>query len=244
MQSNIYVGLSAQLALQRRLDTVANNVANASTAGFRAEEMSFEELLTKSGQKSGQTGVSFVSQGRTHLSTEGGEITQTDNPLDIAVRGDAWLAIQTPTGPAYTRDGRMQMRADGVLTNLAGDPFLDAGGTPVQLNPDGGPITVNKAGTILQDGNNLGAFGLYRMPQGANLTRGHGASVITDQPAVPEIDFLRTGVVQGYVEKSNVNPILEMTHLTTLQRSFDAVSNVLRETESSLQDSLKTIAGS
>ena len=89
MQSNIYVGLSAQLALQRRLDTVANNVANASTAGFRAEEMSFEELLTKSGQKSGQTGVSFVSQGRTHLSTEGGEITQTDNPLDIAVRGDA-----------------------------------------------------------------------------------------------------------------------------------------------------------
>lgn len=240
MQSNIYVGLSAQLALQRRLDTVANNVANASTAGFRAEEMSFEELLTKGGQ----TSVSFVSQGRNHLSTEGGELTQTDNPLDIAVRGDAWLAIQTPTGTAYTRDGRMNMRADGVLTNLRGDPFLDAGGTPVQLDPDGGRITINKAGTILQDGNNLGAFGLYALPQGANLTRGQGASVTSDQPAVPEIDFLRAGVVQGYVEKSNVNPILEMTHLTTLQRSFDAVSNVLRDTELSLQDLLKTLAGS
>jgi len=240
MQSNIYVGLSAQLALQRRLDTVANNVANASTAGFRAEEMSFEEVLSKSGQ----TAVSFVSQGQSYLSTEGGELTQTDNPLDVAVRGNAWLAIQTPTGPAYTRDGRMQMRADGVLTNLAGDPFLDAGGTPVQLDPDGGRITINKAGTILQDGNNLGALGLYAMPQGAKLTRAHGASVVSDQPAVPEIDFIRAGVVQGYVEKSNVNPILEMTHLTTLQRSFDAVSNVLRETESSLQDSLKTLAGS
>lgn len=240
MQSNIYVGLSAQLALQRRLDTVANNVANASTAGFRAEEMSFEELVSKSGQ----TAVSFVSQGRSHLSTEGGELTQTDNPLDIAVKGDAWLGIQTPTGTAYTRDGRMQMRDDGVLTNLAGDPYLDAGGTPIQLNPQGGPITINKAGTIEQDGNNLGAFGLYVMPQGANLTRAQGASVVSDQPPVPEIDFLRTGVVQGYVEKSNVNPILEMTHLTTLQRSFDAVSNVLRETESSLQDSLKTLAGS
>ena len=240
MQSNIYVGLSAQLALQRRLDTVANNVANASTAGFRAEEMSFEELVSKSGQ----TAVSFVSQGRSHLSTEGGELTQTDNPLDIAVKGDAWLAIQTPTGTAYTRDGRMQMRDDGVLTNLAGDPYLDAGGAPVQLDPDGGRITINKAGTIEQDGNNLGAFGLYTMPQGANLTRAQGASVVSDQPPVPEIDFVRTGVVQGYVEKSNVNPILEMTHLTTLQRSFDAVSNVLKETESSLQDSLKTLAGS
>lgn len=240
MQSNIYVGLSAQLALQRRLDTVANNVANASTAGFRAENMSFEEVLSKTGE----TSVSFVSKGQNHLSTEGGELTQTDNPLDIAVKGNAWLAIQTPTGTAYTRDGRMQMRPDGVLTNLSGDPFLDAGGTPVQLDPDGGRITINKAGTIVQDGNNLGAFGLYVMPQGANLTRGHGASIISDQPAVPEIDFLRAGVVQGYVEKSNVNPILEMTHLTTLQRSFDAVSNVLRDTESSLQDSLKTLAGS
>jgi flagellar basal-body rod protein FlgF len=240
MQSNIYVGLSAQLALQRRLDTVANNVANSSTAGFRAEQMSFEELLSKSGQ----TAVSFVSKGQSYLSTQGGELTQTDNPLDIAVRGDAWLSIQTPTGTAYTRDGRMKMRADGVLTNLMGDPFLDAGGTPIQLDPDGGTITINKAGTIEQDGNNLGAFGLYALPQGAKLTRAQGSSVVSDQPAVPEIDFLRTGVVQGYVEKSNVNPILEMTHLTTLQRSFDAVSNVLRETESSLQDSLKTLAGS
>ena len=240
MQSNIYVGLSAQLALQRRLDTVANNVANASTAGFRAEEMSFEELVTRNGQNA----VSFVSDGETHLSTQVGELTQTDNPLDIAIRGDAWFAIQTPTGTIYTRDGRMQMRKDGVLTNLMGDPFLDAGGTPIQLDPEGGRPSINKAGTIEQDGNNLGAFGLYIMPQAAKLSRAAGAGVVSSEQPVPEIDFLRTGVVQGYVEKSNVNPILEMTHLTTLQRSFDAVSNVLRETESSLENSLKTLAGS
>jgi flagellar basal-body rod protein FlgF len=240
MQSNIYVGLSAQIALQRRLDTVANNVANASTAGFRGEEMSFEELVTQNGENA----VSFVSDGQTHLSTQGGELTQTNNPLDIAVRGDVWLGVQTPTGIVYTRDGRMQMTKDGVLTNLMGDPFLDAGGSPIQLDPQGGRPTINKAGTIEQDGNNIGAFGLYRMPQGAKLSRAGGAAVVSDQPPVPEIDFLSTGVMQGYVEKSNVNPILEMTHLTTLQRSFDAVSDVLRETESSLQDSLKTLAGS
>jgi flagellar basal-body rod protein FlgF len=194
--------------------------------------------------RNGENAVSFVSDGETHLSTQGGELTQTDNPLDIAIRGDAWFAVQTPTGTVYTRDGRMQMRKDGVLTNLMGDPFLDAGGTPIQLDPQGGRPAINKAGTIEQDGNNLGAFGLYIMPQGAKLSRAAGAGVVSNEQPVPEIDFLRTGVVQGYVEKSNVNPILEMTHLTTLQRSFDAVSNVLRETESSMQDSLKTLAGS
>jgi flagellar basal-body rod protein FlgF len=240
MQSNVYIGLSAQLALQRRLDTVANNVANASTAGFRAEEMSFEELIAKGGK----TAVSFVSQGDNYLSTKAGELTQTDNPLDIAIRGDSWLAIQTPNGTAYTRDGRMQMNPEGVLTTLTGEPFLDAGGTPIQLDPEGGKPTINKTGTIEQNGNNLGAFGIYRMPLGAKLTRAEGASVVSDVAPVPELDYLRTGIVQGYVEKSNVNPILEMTHLTTLQRSFDAVSNVLQQTESSMQDSLKTLAGS
>lgn len=240
MQSNIYVALSAQMALQRRLDTLANNVANTNTVGFRGDEMSFEELVSPAGTDP----VSFVSKGETHISTKTGEITQTGNALDVAVRGDAWLAIQTPTGVAYTRDGRMQMTKDGVLTTLDGYPFLDAGGTPVQLNPDDPPPTINKAGTIEQAGNNLGALGLYRMPQGAKLTRAQGVAVVSDSPPTPELDFLNNGVVQGYVEKSNVNPILEMTHLIIIQRNFEAVSTMLSNTESSLTDSLKTLAGS
>jgi flagellar basal-body rod protein FlgF len=82
------------------------------------------------------------------------------------------------------------------------------------------------------------------MPRGAKLTRAEGVSVVSDQAPAPELDFLNNGVLQGYVEKSNVNPILEMTHLVTIQRNFEAVSNMLSETENSLQDSLKTIAGS
>ncbi|CAA2142900.1 flagellar basal-body rod protein FlgF [Hyphomicrobium sp. ghe19] len=240
MPSNIYVALSAQMALQRRLDTVANNVANTNTVGFRGEEMSFEELLTPAGKDP----VSFVSKGKNHLSMKTGEVTQTGNPLDVAVRGDSFLAIQTPNGVAYTRDGRMQMTSEGVLTTLAGYPILDAGGSPVQLNPNDPAPTINKAGTIEQSGNNLGALGLYRMPRGAVLTRAEGASVVSDIAPTPEIDFLNNGVVQGYVEKSNVNPILEMTHLITIQRNFQAVTNMLSATENSLDDSLKTLAGS
>lgn len=138
----------------------------------------------------------------------------------------------------------MQMTSEGMLTTLTGHPFLDAGGVPVQLNPNDPPPTINKAGTIEQAGNNLGAFGLYRMPRGAKLTRAEGASVVSDIPPTPELDFLNNGVVQGYIEKSNVNPILEMTHLITIQRNFQAVSTMMSDTESSLQDSLKTLAGS
>lgn len=240
MQSNIYVALSAQLALQRRLDTVANNVANASTAGFRAEEVSFEELLSEKGKEP----VSFVSKGDSHLSLKMGELTETGSPLDVAVRGNAWLAIQTPQGTAYTRDGRMQMTTQGVLTNLAGQPFLDASGSPLQLDPEKPPPTINKAGTITQDGQDLGALGIYRIPQQAKLTRGEGSAVFSDIPPIAELDFISNGVVQGFVEKSNVNPMLEMTHLITIQRNFEAVSTMLHDTESSLQDALKTIAGS
>lgn len=240
MQSNIYVALSSQLSLQRRLDALANNVANVNTVGFRGEEMSFEELVAPGGKDP----VSYVSKGENHISTKAGEITQTGNPLDVAIRGDAWLAIQTPTGVVYTRDGRMTMTKEGLLTTLDGYSILDAGGSPIQLNPDDPPPTINKAGTIEQAGNNLGALGLYTMPQGAKLTRAEGVAVTSDVTPVPELDFLHNGVIQGYVEKSNVNPILEMTHLITLQRNFQAVSTLLSDTESSLTDSLKTLAGS
>jgi flagellar basal-body rod protein FlgF len=240
MQSNIYVGLSAQIALERRMDALANNMANASTTGFRAEAMSFEELVAPNGKDP----VSFVSKGENHLSLKTGEMTQTGNSLDVAIKGNAWLAIRTPNGIAYTRDGRMQMTTEGTLTTLSGYPFLDAGGTPLQLDPTKAPPIINKAGTVEQAGNNVGALGLYRMPRGAKLTRGEGASVISDTPPTPELDFINNGVVQGHVETSNVNPVLEMTHLITIQRNFEAVSNMLRDTETSLQDSLKTLSGS
>ena len=243
MQSNIYVGLSAQLALQRRLDTVANNVANASTAGFRAEEMSFEELLSR--KRQGRRQLRFEGP-KPSFDSRRASLTQTDNPLDIAVRGDAWLAIQTPTGTVYTRDGRMQMRHDGVLTNLCGRslPRCRRLADPARSREAGRRRSTRPARSS-RTATTSALSDFIVMPQQAQAdacARALPSSPIR-QP-VPEIDFLRTASCRAIVEKSNVNPILEMTHLTTLQRSFDAVSNVLRETELSLQDSLKTLAGS
>lgn len=239
MQSNIYVTLSAQIALQRRMETVANNVANATTNGFRAEEMTFEQIAAQARAEP----TSFVSRGETRLSMANGELTQTGNPLDVAIRGKSFFAIQTDTGTAYTRDGRMQMLPTGEITSLSGKPILDVSGSPLQLDPNAGPPVIGKDGTVMQNGRQIGAIGLFRIDEDAVLSRAEGASVTPDREPQPELDFNSNGVVQGFTEKSNVNPVLEMTHLIAVQRSFEAVSNVIRESETSLQDAIRALSG-
>ena len=135
MQTNFSVALSAQVALQRRLESIANNVANAGTVGFRAEEVKFETMLSRAGLDP----VSYASAGDTYLSRQSGEFVKTDNPFDVAVEGNAWMSIQTPTGRVYTRDGRMRMTETGELLSLNGHAVLDAGSGPLRLDPNAGP---------------------------------------------------------------------------------------------------------
>lgn len=98
--------LSAQVALDRRLTTIAANIANQSTPGYRAEEVDFKSLVSRAGD----TSVAYVSRGETHISRQAGVPLKTDNPLDVAVQGSGWLALQPPAGTVYTRDGRMRMQ--------------------------------------------------------------------------------------------------------------------------------------
>ncbi|RWF23225.1 MAG: flagellar hook-basal body complex protein, partial [Mesorhizobium sp.] len=135
MQDSLYVALSSQIALERRLDTIADNVANASTIGFRATGVKFEDVVSGTGLKS----VSFASSGKTYLSTAHGSMTETGNPFDFAIQGDAWFAIQTPAGTVMTRDGRFSMNENGELMSIEGYPVLDSGGAPIQLDPRNGP---------------------------------------------------------------------------------------------------------
>lgn len=240
MQSSLYVSLSAQLSLQRRLDTIAANVANTSTAGYRAEEVKFESLLSRTPSDP----VAFASIGDTYFSRRSGEFVKTDNLMDVAVQGDAWLAIDTPQGRVYTRDGRMQMTDAGELQTLNGHPILDVGGAPIQLDPAAGPIHVARDGMITQSNRQVSAIGLFTIGANANLTRHENSGVVPDQPATPALDFSTVGIVQGFVERSNVNPVLEMTRLIGVSRAFDAVTAAIAESEASLRDAVKALGSS
>lgn len=237
MQSSLYVALSAQLSLQRRIDTIANNIANSSTAGYRTEEVKFETLLSRTPADP----VAFASTGDTYLSRRAGEFVKTDNLLDMAVEGDAWLAINTPAGQVYTRDGRMRMSDTGDLQTLNGHAILDAGGAPIQLDPTAGPPRIARDGMITQNDRQVGAVGLFTIDANAKLTRSENSGVVPDQPATPALDFTKVGIAQGFVERSNVNPVMEMTRLIGVSRAFDAISTALSDSENSLRDAVKTL---
>ncbi|MGO4870868.1 MAG: flagellar basal-body rod protein FlgF [Roseiarcus sp.] len=240
MQNGLYVSLSAQVALERRLETIANNVANMNTVGYRAEGVSFATEVANAGGNR----IDYVSGGSPFISRQTGAMIKTGNPLDVAVQGQGWFAINTADGVAYTRDGRMRISATGALETLNGNGVLDAGGAPILLNPAAGPPTIAGDGMIAQDGKQIGAVGLFAIDDDAKLTRAENSGVIPDKPATPILDFTKNGIVQGFVEGANVNPIEEMTKLITVTRTFDGVNQQVTQTESSLQDAIKTLGAS
>src|SRR5690606_24289049 len=128
--------------------TLADNVANSNTTGFRATEVKFNEVLANTGTDD----VSFVDQGQDYLTTANGGLRSTGSQLDFALRGDAWFMIETPTGKMLTRDGRFTLTAAGQLVNINGHAVLDPGEAPIQIDPDGEPPKAARDGSLSQDG--------------------------------------------------------------------------------------------
>jgi flagellar basal-body rod protein FlgF len=188
--------------------------------------------------------VAFSSAGDSFINRSAGQLTRTDNPLDIAVQGDAWFAIQTPSGTVYTRDGRMQIGLGGELQSIDGHPMLDVGGSPIQVDPNAGPLQIAGDGMITQNNRQIGAVGLFTIDQDAKLSRYENSGVIPDKPATPALDFTRVGVVQGHIEGSNVNPMWEMSQLIMVSRSYDAVSGSIDQSEDSLKEAIKALGPS
>ena len=166
MQSNFYVGLSAQISLQRRLETIANNVANARPRASAPRRSSSSTCC----RASRQTPSPMRPRRQTYLSRKSGELVRTDNMLDVAVQGEAWLAVQTPTGTAYTRDGRMKMTETGELV-YAQQPAdarrrrRAAAARPQRRPADASPATAPSVSRARQ----IGAIGLFTIDQRAKL---------------------------------------------------------------------------
>lgn len=237
MQNSMYVALSSQIALERRLNTIADNVANAGTVGFRATGIRFEDLVSGLGSNS----VSFASAGDTYIADKAGSLRETGNPFDFAIQGNAWFGIETPGGMVMTRDGRFTMLETGELVTLEGHPVLDAGGAPILLDPQAGPPEASADGMLRQNGQPVGAIGLYEFNPGANFVRYGNSGIVPQTPPQPIVDQPDTGIAQGFLEESNVNALQEMAHLIQVQRTFDNVTTLMRDSETALKDAIKTL---
>jgi flagellar basal-body rod protein FlgF len=239
MDTRAYVGLSGQLALEKRLATIANNVANAGTAGFRAEGVHFATVVSSTAPFK----TSFATEGSQFADMRSGAMVQTGNALDVAIHGPGHFAIQTPAGVGYTRDGRMQVLPSGDLVTLNGHAILDVSGSPLTIDPSAGPIQIGRDGSIMQGGRASGAIGLFSVDLAAGYARYENAAFFPQATPEPVEDFARNGILQGYSEESNVNPILEMTHLINVSRAFEAVSSGMERSDQLQRDAIQALGG-
>lgn len=222
MDTTGYLPLSAARAMQRGLDVTSNNLANANTAGFRADRMVFESLIDQGSTSSEPVAYSFDRL--TYSDIAQGGLQTTGNPLDLAVQGDGWFGYETPEGGvALGRNGQFVVDAEGMLRTTAGHPVLDAGGGAIQLPLESGLPHIARDGTIsLDDGQVIGQIGVFAAPDIATWQRlAYGMFVPRDGAPTPLDAAEAPVVVQGAIEQSNVNPINEMVRMIQIQRSYD-----------------------
>lgn len=229
MENTLLIGLSRQVALARELDVIANNMANVSTNGFKARSTMFREYLMERASAEEfprpDRRLSYVIDAGTPLDLSAGAMQQTGNPLEVALRGDGFLAVETPGGERYTRNGALQIDNQGRLVTSDGWPVLGDGG-PIVLDPEEAGVTIAADGTISSDQGDRGRLRLVRF-EDARALRNEGANVFASDEA-PLPAFETTRVQSGMIERSNVNAVLEMTRLMDVSRAYTSVANTLQ----------------
>ena len=225
MDNALHVGLSRQLTLQRQLDIAANNLANLDTAGFKVEQLMLQsDPLRPVTGRSRLDPIKYVIDDGVARSFAPGPLEKTASPLDMAVEGDGFFQVRTSGGVRFTRDGRFSLDAQNQLVTQAGDPVLDGSGSPITLDPKKGDVAVAKTGQISQGGQPGAKIGVVRFANLAGLSKGGDGLFTSAETPAPAAD---AGVRQGYVERSNAQAMVEVTHLVEINRAYERVATMM-----------------
>src|ERR1700730_1464635 len=236
MENMLLIGLSRQMTLERQLDVVSNNVANVNTAGFKADRSLFEEYLKTGAHEDNFVGkdrsVSYVQDRGTFHDFSEGALEQTKNPLDLAVGGSAFLVVQTPGGERYTRDGGLHLNNLGQLVTVAGNPILGTSG-PIVFQPTDHDINVSPDGTVTvlegsaRTDSIRGKLRLVSFADAQKLLK-EGSNLYSAGEGSAQPD-LKSTIQQGFIEKSNVNAVAEMSRMIEVTRAYTQISTLLQQ---------------
>jgi flagellar basal-body rod protein FlgF/flagellar basal-body rod protein FlgG len=228
MDSGYYAACTALKTQSSALELVANNVANVNTSGYRSQIPSFESLLVE-GQHNfpGNAWSRLLNQfsvvNGTHIDLKEGNLERTGNPLDFALEGPGFFAVQTKGGTLYTRNGSFHVSSGGQLLTSAGDPVLGSNG-PITLPANAEP-TISQDGTISIAGAVAGKVRVVEFASGAQISAAgdsyYKAPASAAQPA------LHTHIRQGMLESSNVNPVSAVVELITAQREAEMAGRAM-----------------
>jgi flagellar basal-body rod protein FlgF/flagellar basal-body rod protein FlgG len=251
MENALLVGLSRQVALHSELEVISNNVANLNTTGFKGDGSLFEQYLmpiARDKQFSGaDSRLNFVHDRATWLNLSQGAIQQTGNPLDVAVEGTGFLTVQTPRGERYTRNGALQINSTGELVTSEGYRVLGESG-PITFQNSDRDITINSDGSIrVREGSSAktdssrGKLRLVDFDKPQKLQK-DGSSTFATETGVQAQPALTSHIVQGAIEKSNVQGVIEMTRLIEVTRSYTEIAALLQQQGDQRRSAIEKLA--
>ena len=220
------ITLSRQAGLLGEMQTIANNIANLSTTGFRREGVVFSEYV-KATEGAGGSISMAAARGR-HVDMTQGSLQPTGGTLDVAIEGEGYFLVDTTRGERLTRAGHFSTDAEGNLSTPDGHRVLDEGGAPIFLPTDARNVAIAADGTISIEGLPQSRLGVVIPAEDSELTRETGA-LFASSTGFDSLDDPK--LVQGFVEQSNVNPILEITRMIEVQRAYE-LGQTFRDKES------------
>jgi len=241
MDSGFYAACTALLARSQAMDTVANNLANSSTPGYRAHKDLFSSILASASGLAltpvNQAINNYGILGGNRLDLSQANLERTGNDLDLGIQGKAFFVVKTPAGEMYTRNGNFHVSADGQLETAEGDLVLGQQG-PIPIV--GGPVSVAADGTISINGAVAGNIKMVEFPGGTQLES--AGKNYYSAPANKAVAATDSRIQQGMLETSNVNPVTGMVDLVAVQRYAELMQRALSMFHTDMNSAAQDIA--
>ena len=238
MENGSYITLTRQSGLMREMQVVANNIANSNTTGYRQEGVIFSEYVQNI---DGDASLSMGNGNVRQTSFNQGAVAETNGTFDFAIEGDGFFLIETPNGERLTRAGAFTPNGEGDLVTMDGYRVLDQGGAPVFVPPGVKSITVAADGTLSADGTLLGQIGLVVPTDPQSMQRETGVMFRADEGYEPSENGR---ILQGFVERSNVEAITQLSRMIEIQRAYELGQSFLDAEDERLRNALQSLTKS
>lgn len=214
-------GTETMMAQENRMTQIANNLANVDTNGYKKEDVTFWEMLFTATDNRQRVGKAV----RVITDHSQGSLAATGNKLDFSISGEGYFKILTPDGFAYTRNGNFTLNSTGQLTTMDGDLVMGQGGAIILKNDQ---IQVGRDGLITADGKSINQLSLVSFSGQDDLVkRGHNLFVTKGNAGGGRV-VESPSIQQGFLEKSNVNMVAEMTEMIDLQRAYQTQQKIIQ----------------
>ena len=228
MDLNSSIAASRLIAQQRAMDVTANNLANANTPGFKLQRVQFADWISRqtgADVPRGGAAVAYTQDRATWRDQREGALSHTGNSFDLALTGDGYFTVGTDRGTRLTRDGRFGPLPDGTLATSTGDKVLDTNGQPIQIPPTATQISIAGDGTISGSAGLIGKIGVVQ-PVDPTKLQAEGGTLLNAPGGTTPV--AAPGVLQGTLEESNIQPVLEVTRMMNDAREFQFLSQFIQ----------------